>query len=221
MSTRDKKRYKPYKKRTKSSISYMPTVRKPELKKANVTMATMALNSVGTAWREYDVPGQITPSAAINGRIGRRIEIHSCRFRGVLVGGAIGAGPADEYYNNIRIMIYVMHQAKAGAATTPAATAGFVIDTPLNKYYMPGLDKVLYDQLLGITNQPWAANSCSPGTRDIDFYHKFRKPLLVQYAGDVINSNQTQIFVSMVTDSAAVPHPGFTSGYMEISFYDV
>lgn len=219
MSTKSYKRTKPYKKRTRTMV-YAPTIRKPELKKGFQLMTTMGLDSVGTAWREYDIVGQIIPGAGANARIGRRIEIHSVRFRGVLAGGAIGAGPADEYYNNVRIMIYTMNQNKT-VAMTPAATAGYVINTPLNKLYMPGLSKVLYDQFIGLTNQPWAANSCSPGLREIDLYHKFKKPLLVHFAGDLINTNQTQIYVSMITDSAAVPHPGMTSGYMEVAYYDV
>lgn len=219
MSTKGYKRKKPYKKIRRMSVPG-PIYHRPELKKGFQLMTTMALDSVGTAWREYDLIGQIVPGAGANARIGRRIEIVSVRFRGVLTGGAVGGGPADEYYNNVRIMIYSMRQAKT-VALTPAATAGYVINTPLNKIYMPGLDKVLYDKYFGFTNQPWAANSCAPGTESIDFYHRFKKPVLCQFAGDVINTNQFQIYVSMVSDSGAVPHPGMTSGYFEVSYYDV
>lgn len=221
MSTRGEKRKKPYKKirRSNASLGVVRMVR-PELKKGFQLMTTMGLDSVGTAWREYDIVGQIIPGAGVNSRVGRRIEIHSCRFRGILTGGATGGGPVDEYYNNIRLMIYTMKQNKT-AALTPAATAGYVINTPLNKLYMPGLEKVLYDRFIGMTNQPWAANSCSPATREVDMYKKFKNPILCNFTGDLINYNQFQIYVSMVTDSGAVPHPGFTSGYFEVSYYDV
>lgn len=217
MSTKGTKRSKPYKKIRKM---IRPIGRLPELKHGFALMPAMGMDSIGTAWREYDLVGQIVPGAGINARIGRRIEVHSVRFRGVLAGGAVGAGGLDEYYNNVRILFYVMHQART-AATTPCATAGYVINTPLNKNYMPGLTKVLRDDLIGITNMPYGANACSPGTREIDHYVKFKRPLLVEYTTDGMNSNQTQIFVSVVSDSGAVPHCGFTSGYYEMKFTDV
>lgn len=210
-------RKKPYRK-LRRTIS--APLRQPELKKGFQLMNTMGFDSIGTAWREYDILGQIVPGAGANARIGRRIEIRSCRFRGVLSGGAVGGGPVDDYYDNVRIMMYTMSQNKT-VATTPASTAGFVINTPLNKLYMPGLGKVLYDQFIGITNQPWAANSAAPGMREIDVYHRFKKPVLCHFTGDLINTNQFQIFVSIVSDSAAVPHPGFGSGYFEVAYYDV
>lgn len=218
MSSKGYKRSKPYKK-IRKTIRPRSIGRLPELKHGFALMPAMGLDSVGTAWREYDLVGQIVPGAGINARIGRRIEIHSVRFRGVLTGGAIGAGGADEYYNNFRFVMYVMHQART-AATTPMATAGYVINTPLNKNYMPGLTKVLRDDLFGLTNMPYGSNACAAATREVDHYVKFKRPLLVEYVSDGMNSNQTQIFISCVSDSGVVPHPGFTSGYFEMKFTD-
>lgn len=214
-----KRRYSSGRKKYKIQRTIRPKPN-PELKKAFMLMPAAALDSVGTAWREVDIVGPIVPGAGVTNRIGRRIQIHSFRFRGVLTGGANGSGPVDEYYNNIRLMIYVTTATKSGIALTPASTAGYVLNTPLNKNYMPSLQKVLYDKIYGMTNQPWASNSCAPATREIDFYKRFKKPLICMFTGDTVQFNQTQINVSMVTDSTVVPHPGFSSGYIEVGFFD-
>lgn len=218
MSTKGYKRKKPYKKLRRMTVG--PVMTRPELKRAFVLLADAAFNSISSAWREYDILGPVTASAAVNGRIGRTIQVHSYRLRGVLAGGAIGTLAADDYFDTIRLMIYVLEQVKTGAALTPANTAGYSLSTPLNTVYMPQLKKVLYDKIIGMTNIPYGANLCSAATREIDYYHMFKKPLVVKYTGDTANYNQTQLQVSMVSDSTAVPHPGFTSGYIEITYYD-
>lgn len=217
MSTKGQKRKKPYRK-----IARTMAMPRPELKKCFAILGAggAGMHSISTAWSEADMIGPVTSGSGTNQRIGRRIAVHYFKLKGVLAGGATGGGPVDEYYNNVRIMIYIATLNKVGVTGTPATTSAYTINTPLNSQYMTGLRKVLYDQLIGLTNFPWAANSCSPATREIDFYKRFKKPLTVTFTGDAANYNQTQIYVSCSSDSTTVPHPGFTSGYMEIAYYD-
>lgn len=220
MSTKGQKRkirqvYAPYKiPRT------MVIAPKPELKRVSVPIATLALNSIGSVWYEYDILGAITASAAVSGRNGRKITLHSMRFRGNLFGGAVGAGGLDEYYNNVRFLIYGHRATKSGGALIPLATAGISGTAPINNTVLPGLHQIYYDRMIPITNNPYAANNASPGSVSIDFFHRWKKPLLVSYTGDTANYNQYSIYTAAISDSAAVPHPGFGMGYMEITFYD-
>lgn len=216
MSTRGEKRKKPYKKMRKMSVTLPPA--KPETKKAFALHTTMLFDSVGTAWRDFDILGPITAGAGVNQRIGRRIQVKSFRFRGSLFGGAVGTGLTDDFYGVFRIMIFTTNMAPP--ATTPTTSSGYVINTPLNKIYMRSLQKVLYDQYIPLTNAPWADHSCSPANRQIEFYHKFKKPLIVDYVGDTASNNSTQLWISCVSDSTLVPHPGMSVGYAEVCYYD-
>ena len=221
MSTKGQKRkivqrYAPYK--VPRTMVLAP---KPELKRIAVSIATLSLGSIGNIWYEYDILGAITASAAVSGRNGRKITLHSMRFRGNLFGGAVGAGGLDEYYNNVRFVIYGHRATKAGAALTPLGSTPAITGTvPINNTVLPGLHQVYYDRMIPITNNPYAANNASPGNYSIDFFHRWKKPMLVSYTGDTTNFNQYSIYTAAISDSAAVPHPGFGMGYLEVTFYD-
>ena len=193
---------------------------KPELKRISVPIATMALNSIGNIWYEYDILGAVTASAAVSGRNGRKITLHSMRFRGNLFGGAVGAGGLDEYYNNVRFVIYGHRATKTGAALTPLGSSTISGTAPINNTVLSGLHKVYFDRMIPITNNPYAANNASPGSVSVDFFHRWKKPLMVSYTGDTTNFNQYSIYTAAISDSAAVPHPGFGMGYFEVTFYD-
>lgn len=220
MSTKGQKRkivprYAPYK-----VPRLMVLAPKPELKRISAPIATLTLNSIGSVWYEIDILGLITASAAVSGRNGRKITLHSMRFRGNLFGGAVGAGGLDEYYNNVRFVIYGHRATKAGGAITPLATAGISGTAPINNTVLPGLHKLYYDKMIPITNNPYSGNNCAAGSVAIDYFHTFKKPLLVSYTGDTQHYNQYSIYTAAISDSAAVPHPGFGMGYFEITFYD-
>ena len=162
----------------------------------------------------------MTASAAVSGRNGRKITLHSMRFRGNLFGGAVGAGGLDEYYNNVRFLTYGHRANKTGAALTPLGISTITGTAPVNNTVLPGLHQVYYDRMIPITSNPYAANNSSPGSVAIDFFHRWKKPLLVSYTGDTTNYNQYSIYTAAISDSAAVPHPGFGMGYLEVTFYD-
>jgi len=193
---------------------------KPELKRISAPIATLNLGSIGNIWYEYDILGAITASAAVSGRNGRKITLHSMRFRGNLFGGATGAGGLDDYYNNVRFLIYGHRATKTGAALTPLGVSTIVGTAPVNNTVLPGLHQVYFDRMIPITNNPYAANNASPGNASLDFFHRWKKPLLVSYTGDTANYNQYSIYTAAISDSTTVPNPGFGMGYLEITFYD-
>lgn len=210
-------------KKARQVAPYRRLTPSPELKRNwgdLQTIGSTIFRSIPNTWREWDMLGDQVAGASVHTRVGRKTAIHTIKIKGVLAGGAVGTGGADDYYNSIRMVIWIGAAAKVGAALTPISTAALPRDHPLNHEYVPGLKKVLLDKYIGITNQAYGANLCAAGVREIEYFHRFDPPLMVQYQNDLAQYNQTQIYLAMVSDSSAVPSPGFISGQYEYTFYD-
>ena len=152
--------------------------------------------------------------------MGRRVAVNSVKFKGVFAGGAIGSLGADDYFNTIRLVIWCGSMSNSGVALTPLATAGILRDQPINNVSCPGLIKVLYDHIHCFTNQPYGANLCAPGTKEVIFFHRFKRPFIINYTADTAYRNQQQVWISVISDSTAVPNPGMIAGNWETTWYD-
>ena len=116
--------------------------------------------------------------------------------------------------------MFVTRRTPTGAQQTPLATAGFGGSYPLDKAFVPGLVQVLADKMIPLTNQPYGANLSAPGHRYIDLKYKFSIPLTVEFNATSSNWNNTQIYIASISDSGAVPNPGFTLGNFQCRYYD-
>ena len=213
-------------KKTRTSVKKVtwsrPPVPKPELHRNYWTAASLNMASIPNTWRETDLCGSIQAGAAFYNRIGAKISVRSVRWRGVLAGGSTGAGGLDEYYNSVRMVIWVQAYPKSGALITPLATAGITGSSPFNRDYIPGLRQVLVDRMIGFTNQPYGANLCAAGTREFNFFHVFPgRGLEIQFGGTGTEYDQTGIWCAAISDSGAVPNPGMIIGNAEMTWYDV
>lgn len=206
------------------------SIRKPFIRRVVRAMAehkqtTGPMNgswgSVGAAWQEVDLVSGISEGTAIYNRVGRKISVTALEIKGVLMGGAQGIITGDDLYNNMRILIYIGRAQKSGSSITPLATAGVSINTPLRRYTYNFCSQVLRNRYIGITNQPIDADTAAPGHKNYNVYIRFKKPLVIQYTGSGNHTNQTQLWVSMISDSSAVPNPGFTSGYYSLTWIDI
>lgn len=176
--------------------------------------------SVSNAWVEYDMLGQIAQGLdAVGQRLGRSIKVHGVQIKGNIFGGATGAGGLDEFYNNIRLCLLKFSAAKTGALT-PLQTAGVQISSPLSHTVNPGLDHIYRDKYIALTNQGFGAGLASAGHRAINWYVKFRKPIHVNFTGVGVNTNQIQLYLSMISDSGAIPNPGFSAGWLKVIYTD-
>lgn len=194
--------------------------RAAEHKSYQVTMQSQ-FPSLSTTWNEFDVVGPLVQGTDSFGqRIGRSITIIGLQVKGTLFGGSVGSGGLDEYYNTVRMVLLRMKQAKSGSALTPLATSGQALSSPLSRLSVPGLQHIYRDQLIPITNNPYGAGLCAPGHRMINLYLKFRKPLKIDYSAAGAQHNQTQLYLSFISDSSAVPHPGFTAGWVRLIYTD-
>lgn len=194
--------------------------RSAEHKSYQVTLLS-TFSSISTTWTEFDLAGPLIQGTDSFGqRVGRSITVIGLQVKGTLFGGAVGAGGVDDYYNTVRMCLLRMKQAKAGAALTPLATSGQALSSPLSKLSVPGLQHIYRDQYLPITNQPYGAGLCAPGHRAVNVYLKFKKPLKIDFAAAGAHNNQTQLYLSFISDSAAIPAPGFTSGWCRLIYTD-
>jgi len=213
-----KRRYK-----TKKTTLYKaPKLPKPEIHRYGLTLGGggAGLASIGNIWYEHDMLGLIIAGVDSSNRVGRRIAVRSIAIKGVLAGGAIGTGGVDDYYNTVRMVVIQMKAAKSGTSLTPLNTAGISMHSTLNSSTVSGFVKLHKDHFYGFNNNPYAAGLCAPEVKEIDFYKRFKEPLVVDYSGITLNHDQTQIYIAMISDSSGVPNPGFVSGYYEVRFTD-
>lgn len=177
--------------------------------------------SISSSWIEQDMLAPITQGTeAFGQRVGRQILVSSLQIKGVLFGGCTGSGGIDDYYNDLRMVVYKSHSAKNGTGITPFATAGITINSPLTKNSIPGLEKVYSDKYIGLTNQPFGNGLCAPDHRSVNMYLKFKQPLKVDFTGTGADRNQTQLFVAFISDSGLIPSPGFTVGFIKMNYTD-
>jgi len=183
---------------------------------------TSVYSSIGNTWREDDFPGLVTQGVSdATHRIGNRFGVTSFRLKGNLFGGASGNVTGDDLFNNVRIVVYSNKADKAGSALTPFVTNSIGMNDPIRKYNLPGLIRVYRDMMIPITNSPIDSDTAAPGHRSVDISIRFKRPLQIQCIGGSAHYNQTQLYVCVISDSTAVPNPGFDMGYIEMRYVDL
>lgn len=188
--------------------------------------------SVGTTWRELEFQDLAQGTTSMQ-RIGDRVRIKSITFRGTLM-GAQTAGMAEDVYNQFRIVIAIWRQA---AGTTPLATLTANLDDPLNPREAAAFDGIdppslknlmvrkLFDRkymLITPGLSRYDGNQYIPAVRKIYFKKVFPGlGLDIKYGDTGLALPSKRLFVSMVSDSAGLPHPGFIDGWIIMKFVDI
>ena len=159
-------------------------------------------------------PSQSTAGA---GRIGRKVSIKSFQLRGVVAGGQTNA-VTDDDYNVFRIVLAVWE----GNTTTPLA--GLSLSSPIQKGDGNASNALLIhkyvDKEFTLTSPGRDSTGYMSANRYINIYHRFKKPIVVNYATDANTSKSKTLVLSMVSDSSAVAHPGFVSGFIRVNYED-
>ena len=122
----------------------------------------------------------------------------------------------DDAYNVVRIVVAVW---KGNTGQTPMTSAGAAMNTPLIQVALNGMDleRVLMDKYIPLTvtgNEKGSGDGYTPMLKNVQFYHKWTKAQNI-YFGD--NGNllpDRRVVVSMLSDSAGSPNPGFLCGYL-------
>jgi hypothetical protein len=180
-----------------------------------INPAAAWFNSVGTTPIGYDVTGAVVLGQDYINRIGRLISLQRLFISGQLVGGQSNSA-TDDNRNVFRILVAICD------IGTTFTSAVFTVNGTVDPRTMPGLRRVLYDRMFSL-NSPGrdsAAGGYMPATRMVRVALRVRDRVTYTIgAGVGLNSNEG-IYIWMVSDSAAVPHPGFESGSYGITFTD-
>lgn len=173
----------------------------------NDLTAITPFNSIPFTWDLYSCCNPAQGTAATN-RIGRKIRIKSFEMYGVLAAG--------DNTNIIRMALFT--------ADTSTVLSGVDMDWKLVKDRVGGgnLGTVYYDKFHVVNYHPFdGATPSGVSTQKIIHIKKtFKKPILVTYADDTTATYDRTLFLGMIGDSVAVPHPGFVRGYAIARFED-
>lgn len=164
-------------------------------------------SSIGNTWDTYQCCNPAQGTTGIT-RIGRKIRIKSFELYGVLAAG--------DNSNVVRMALYT--------ADTSTALSGVDIDWKLSKDRVGGgnLGTVYYDKFIPVQYVPFDGATASGVSqqRVIHIKKYFKTPIVVTYSDDTTSTYNKSLFLSVISDSAAIPNPAFTRGYAIARFED-
>lgn len=192
-----------YKKKRKTGVTKSYVDKKLSLavdRLYNTANLSTNFNSVGNTWVELDLTA-IAVGAGANQREGRDIHITGIEFNGVV---AIG----DE--TNVMRIVCAKYDRRN---ITPLASHGATIHQKLLRQNVSGLQKVYKDRYIKLIGGGDTEQQVIKWRKDFK-----RKPIVLRFKGAFATDNQDCIVISMISDSAAIAHPGFTHGYWIIYY---
>lgn len=190
-----------------------------EDKMRNVSMVT-DFGAITSTWTEI-VCNTIAQGDEVNQRSGRRIRIKSLHIDGVICTGASQAA-LDDPYNVVRLVIGLYQQ---GTTNTPLTTGLASLTAPINSVVSTDgrIIKKYYDKFIPLqvtSTEKGDGDGYTPQLKRIKYYKHWRKGIIVDYNGAASNVYNKLLCISMLSDSAAAPSPGFIAGYWVMRFED-
>ena len=188
-----------------------------ETKMRNATSLQMDFPSISNEWINVQLTN-IALGTDFFQRIGAKILLKSIEFRGVLVGGA-NESAFDDPYSVVRIVLSRWD----GETVTPFSTlSGHTIHNPINRTISgcPGMKSKYYDKYIAMnitSTEKGGGDGYTPSARVVSFKKTFKKGIPITYSP---TSASDKFFLSMISDSAAVPNPGFVTGYCFVTWKD-
>jgi hypothetical protein len=142
-------------------------------------------------------------------RNGRQILVRQVRLSGLLVGGQSNV-ITDDAYNQVRIVVYTM-------GSNNALT--FDLTASLDPRVQQNLKHVYLDKLITLHSPARDSVGYLPAIREVNF--KVSMQFNQDYVSLAVNATTGDyLAIAMVSDSTAVPHPGFVSGMIDVIFDD-
>lgn len=176
-------------------------------KKKTVEDLTVNFASVSNAWSESCITA-ITQGDATTQRDGDSITIKSIKIEGVVTGADV--------YNYMRLYLAIWDGRSSTPLTTNGAGAGSDITTTVTTG--AGLLRCLMDRYL------YFKQTYDGGPTDghvINYYKRFKKGLRINYTSNVATTGNKKIILGAITDSIAIPNPGFIVGRIVVKFMDI
>jgi len=144
----------------------------------------------------------------MDNRVGKKIFIKQVDLIGTLVGGAV-VSAVDDPYDTLRMMLI---------SQTQGGTLAVSMNQLLSAVFQDSVDHVYLDKRMVINSPGVSGAGYQPGARVVKFSVPINKAFT--YTGINGGSNPVSLTFAMISDSTAVPHPGFTSGTLNIYFTD-
>lgn len=214
-----KKPFKKYRKYPKKSLKKLvrKEIERDVEHKAVVFDLTGSLPSIGNVWNEL-VLANPAQGLTLSNRIGRKISIKTLEINGVLAGGQ-SESALDDAYNVLRVRIALY----TGETVTPCT--GVSLNSPIRKDITPTgkyLIKTYMDKYIPLnvaSTEKGGGDGYAPMCKRFKYFKKFSKPIEMDYVSDLVVPNKFLI-MSCISNSAAVPSPGFVSGWIVIRYTD-
>lgn len=176
-------------------------------KKKTVEDLTTNFASVSNNWSESCITA-IAQGDATTQRDGDSITIKSIKIEGIVTGADV--------YNYMRLYLAIWD----GRSATPLTTngAGAASDITSTVTAGAGLKRCLMDRYLYF-NQLYDGGGTNGHV--INYYKRFKKGLKINYTSNVATTGNIKIILGAITDSIAVPNPGFIVGRIVVKFMDI
>lgn len=190
--------------------------RMSETKRTEVRRLSDDFFTIASGWSEksYTTPTFIPMGTSSLSRIGTKIMVTGIYLQGTLAGGQANSA-VDDRVNTVRMILGLWTSA------TPMASIGAPnpLDAPLMKNFNSGglLLRKFVDKRISLVSPGRDSTGYITAQRLVKLYYRFKKPIMINYSAATVNRH---LVLSLVSDSSAVPSPGFTSGYVYLTFKD-
>lgn len=176
--------------------------------------------SVGTTWIEKDLCSAIATGDGYGTRSGRAIKVKNIEVHGTVAQGSNGT-LTDDQYNVMRFVC----GAFTGTASTPLASAGVGLNMPITKTEncRNFLKQVYTDRYIPLnvtSTEKGGGDGYTPEVKNFNYKKRFKTPYTIKWGGDDASYPANRLFVSMLSDSSAVVHPGFVAGWITVTYED-
>lgn len=168
--------------------------------------------SVSTAGALQDLGTNIAEGSEMNQRVGRTITLRSLDVFGTLLGGQVNL-VGDDSHNTVRIVVF------EGQPGLVAAGINWTLNTVADPRTINGCSRILSDRFYKLVSPGRDSTGYVPAEQLVKFSVPLSGQMIFSGAAAGTQSGRT-IYMYMVTDSAGVPNPGFSTGVASLSWYD-
>lgn len=172
---------------------------------------TTAFSSVSTTTTFIDLTALIGAGTDYYNRIGRQVTLSRLQISGLLVGGQVNLA-TDDAYNSFRITVA---SGNVGMTWTP-----YGLTQVLSADLVPGLDRVLYDHVFSLSAPARDSTGYMKALKRIEINLDLPKIVTHFQTAAAGSQNGNTVYLVMVSDSVAVPNPGFVDGSWVLRFID-
>lgn len=206
--------------KTIARVARRVVMRMSELHRLTPVALTSSMGSISSTWNEIDLCDDIAMGGDLGQRIGRKIAVNSFYLDGVLQGGQTNLA-TDDRFNTVRFVLGLWR------SRTPCTANSLTMSSMINKsgYSVTGGASLIrkFRDFKVILSTPGAdSTGYLPAVRKVRIYVKFRRPITILFPASAATTTQSMFLIlSVISDSVAIPNPGFTSGSFTLSWYDI